>query len=93
MGYIDMLSNLEIFSDLDKKQLAKIVAVCKEKEYSRNEIIFLENSPSKEFYIIVAGKVDIQLDPDLIRGGKKEHKSHTIVTLKKGETIDFYSNI
>jgi CRP-like cAMP-binding protein len=87
MSYVDILSNLEIFSDLNQKQLAKIVGVCKEKEYSKNEVIFLENSPSKEFYIIVLGKVDIQLDPDLIRGGKKEHKSHTIVTLKKGQSF------
>jgi signal-transduction protein with cAMP-binding, CBS, and nucleotidyltransferase domain len=47
---------VDIFCDLDAAQLEQIYRICKRKTIQKDGIIFEENSPSKEMYIILKGK-------------------------------------
>jgi CRP-like cAMP-binding protein len=87
MRYVQLLSTVEIFADLNENQIEKIDQVCIDKTFRQGEIIFQENSPSKEFYIIVKGKVDIQISPDLIVSGEGKHEPRTIASLTRGQSF------
>jgi CRP/FNR family cyclic AMP-dependent transcriptional regulator len=87
MRYAQLLSMVDIFADLNEEQIEKIDQVCTEKTFKQGETIFEENSPSKEFYIIVKGKVDIQISPDLILGGESTHEPVTIASLTRGQSF------
>lgn len=87
MRYVELLSMVEIFADLNEEQIEKIDQVCVEKIFKQGETIFQENSPSKEFYIIVKGKVDIQISPDFMVSGESKHKPRTIASLTRGQSF------
>jgi CRP-like cAMP-binding protein len=87
MNYVPILSTVDILGDLSAEHIEKILSICTEIEFESNAQIFEENSPSKEFYIIVKGNVDIQLDPDMIHGKGDQHESQTIVTLRTGQSF------
>ena len=87
MTNIYILEQVDIFADLDDKQLALIENICHEKSYSQGEVIFEENSPSKEFYILVDGEVEIQIDPDTIGNGTDSHQPSTIALLRRGQAF------
>jgi CRP/FNR family cyclic AMP-dependent transcriptional regulator len=87
MRYEQLLSTVEIFAELNPFQIEKIENVCTELNYKEGEVIFEENSPSKEFYIIVKGQVNITLNPDLIVGGEQHHEARIIATLGRGQSF------
>ena len=87
MRYAQLLSMVEIFDELNPRHIEKIENVCTELNYREGETIFEENSPSKEFYIIVKGQVDIRLNPDLIVAGEEQHEPRTIATLRRGQSF------
>jgi CRP-like cAMP-binding protein len=87
MRYEQLLSSVEIFTELNPFQIEKIENVCTELNYQEGEVIFEENSPSKEFYIIVKGQVNITLNPDLIVGGEQSHEARIISTLGRGQSF------
>lgn len=82
-----ILEKVEIFADLTQEQLKNIYALCKEVVYFQNELIFAENSPSTEFYVILEGEVAIQVSPNIIRDDKQEHKPGTIAVLFPGQSF------
>ena len=88
MSYAQLLASVEIFHDLNLEQVKKIEALCKLKKFKKNQIIFEENSPSKEFYVIVEGTVDILLDPNLILDSSQEKQElKTIASLRRGQSF------
>jgi CRP/FNR family transcriptional regulator, cyclic AMP receptor protein len=87
MAYIYILQQVDIFEDLSPEQLGHVDKICIEKNYNQNELIFEENSPSREFYIIVDGEVEIQVDPDTIGDGSNSYQPTTIATLRRGQSF------
>jgi CRP-like cAMP-binding protein len=87
MRYEQLLSSVEIFAELNPMQIEKIENVCTELNFNQGDVIFEENSPSKEFYIVVKGKVNITLNPDLIAGGEERHEPQIIATLGRGQSF------
>jgi CRP-like cAMP-binding protein len=85
MAHAYILEQVDIFDELTPNQLALISDICVEKSYNKDEVIFEENSPSREFYIIVDGEVDIQVDPDTIGDGTDSYQPTTIATLRRGQ--------
>ncbi len=83
----NILEKVEIFTELDQEQLKQIYALCKEVVYFQGELIFAENSPSTEFYIILEGEVAIQVNPSIIRDSKTDHKPGTIAVLFPGQSF------
>ena len=87
MAYTYILQQVDIFEDLTTKQLELIDEHCVEKNYNQGEVVFEENSPSREFYIIADGEVDIQIDPDTIGDGSDSYQPSTIATLRRGQSF------
>lgn len=86
MAKIDDIEFVAIFSGLTRQQLEQICAITKEQTCTKGDVIFEENSPSKEFYIIAEGTIDIQIDPDLIRLGD-DYEPGTIARLHQGQAF------
>ena len=87
MAYIYILQQVDIFEDLSPEQLGFVDKICIEKNYNQGELVFEENSPSREFYIIVDGEVEIQVDPDTIGDGSNSYQPTTIATLRRGQSF------
>ena len=87
MAYTYILQQVDIFEELTSKQLELIDEHCLEKNYNQGEVIFEENTPSREFYIIADGEVEIQIDPDTIGDGSDSYQPSTIATLRRGQSF------
>ena len=84
---ISMLKQTDVFYGLTETQLEMIAALCSEVTLEGEEIIFEENSTGDEMYVIVSGRVDILVDPALVRPTSTEDSLMTIVTLERGQTF------
>jgi CRP/FNR family cyclic AMP-dependent transcriptional regulator len=82
-----VLEQVDIFEELTTEQLVLIGNICSEKSYNQGEVIFEENSPSREFCIIIDGEVEIQVDPDTIGGGEDKYQPSTIAVLRRGQSF------
>jgi CRP-like cAMP-binding protein len=88
MTNVYILEQVDIFADLDTDQLKIIDGITKKETYQQGEVIFEENSPSQEFFIILDGEVEIQIDPDTIGDMRKdEYKPTTIAVLRRGQSF------
>ena len=87
MAHSYILEQVDIFEDLSSSQLDLIGEICQEQSHDQDEVIFEENTPSREFFIIADGEVDIQIDPDTIGDGTDSHQPTTIATLRRGQSF------
>ncbi len=88
MTNVYILQQVDIFQDLNEERLKLIDAICTEKSFNKGDVIFQENSPSHEFYIILDGEVEIQVNPDTIGDmGHDEHQPSTIAVLFRGQSF------
>jgi CRP-like cAMP-binding protein len=86
MSVVNILKQADIFDELTNTQLELIGSICSERTYQAGDIIFEENTPGDELYVIATGEVEIQVDPKLI--GKEEAAgAHTIATLRRGQSF------
>jgi CRP-like cAMP-binding protein len=77
-----VLEQVDIFMDLTPEQLSLIDDICSDKTFMQGEVVFEENSPSREFYVIMDGEVEIQVDPDTIGDGSADnYQPSTIAVL------------
>jgi CRP/FNR family cyclic AMP-dependent transcriptional regulator len=88
-GYVNILKRTDIFYDLTPMHLEMISAICEEKNARAGEVLFEENSPGKELYVIVRGEVEILLDPSLVGGATPRRATGpvTISTMRDGQTF------
>ena len=87
MSYTYVLEQVDIFQDLKTEQLALVNEICTEQSFNEGELVFEENSPSREFYIIMEGEVEIQVDPDTIGSGDEKYEPTTIAVLRRGQSF------
>lgn len=87
MAHTYILEQVDIFEDLTPGHLKLIEEICVEKNYDQGDVIFEENTPSTEFYIIAEGEVDIRVDPDTIGDGTDSYEPTTIATLRRGQSF------
>jgi CRP/FNR family cyclic AMP-dependent transcriptional regulator len=85
MSVVPVLSQADIFDELTNTQLELIGSICSERHYQAGDVIFEENTPGDEMYIIANGEVEIQVDPALI--GSEAGGAHTIATLRRGQSF------
>ena len=64
-----------------------VANLCQEAVYQKEDLIFRENSSSKELYIIVQGEVDIFVDPSLVGAAEAGSENKTIATLRRGQNF------
>lgn len=86
MSVASTLNQADIFDELSTTQLELISSITGERHYQAGDVIFEENTPGDEMYIIANGEVEIQVDPSLIDGDNKDG-AHTIAVLRRGQSF------
>ena len=90
MSFIHLLKQADIFFELTPNQMELIGALCEERHCNSNDVIFEENAPSDELYLIAQGEVEIHVDHSLVTNQTTSTVSPvTIATLPRrpGETL------
>ncbi len=81
-----LLQNADVFYDLESDQLAKIEAICHQVTLDKDTVIFEENSPGDEMYVVIRGAVEIRVDPKTL-GLETDAGPMTIATLRQGQAF------
>lgn len=84
---VNYLKQSDIFFQFTPTQLELVGNLCQEKTFNMGEIIFRENSGSKELYVIAQGEVEILLNPALVGGPSADSKETVIVTMRRGQSF------
>ena len=77
------VSKVPLFKELNFKQLKRVNKLVKHRQYSKNEIIFMEDQPAQNIHIINSGQVKIY-------NTSAEGKEYIIRLLKEG---DFFGEL
>jgi CRP/FNR family transcriptional regulator, cyclic AMP receptor protein len=81
---VNFLKQSDIFYQFTPTQLELVANICQEVVYNDGDIIFQENSSSKELYVISQGEVDILIN----RGaGNTEKKEAAVARLRRGQSF------
>ncbi len=84
---VNFLKQSDIFFQFTPTQLQLVANLCQEATYQKDDLIFRENSTSKELYIIVQGEVDIFVDPSLVGTVDASAENKVIATLRRGQSF------
>jgi CRP/FNR family cyclic AMP-dependent transcriptional regulator len=86
--YISFLRETDLFFNLSPLQLEMVESLCDEKIYREGEVIFMENSPEKELYLIFRGQVEIFVNPGMVSPTPGiTTKSEVIAVLMRGQSF------
>lgn len=64
---LDDMKRIEFFADLTEEELKTLQELCEEKEYRKGEVIFEEDSPAENLYVLKRGKISIDIK---VTGGR-----------------------
>jgi CRP/FNR family transcriptional regulator, cyclic AMP receptor protein len=84
---VNFLKQGDIFYQFTPTQLELVANLCQEATFQKDDLIFRENSTSKELYVIVQGEVDIFVDPSLVGTSDANSENRTIATLRRGQSF------
>jgi CRP/FNR family transcriptional regulator, cyclic AMP receptor protein len=86
--YINYLRETDLFFNLSPLQLEMVESLCEEKVYREGEVIFSENSPGKELYLIFRGQVEIFVNPGMVSTSPGiTFKPEVIALLLRGQSF------
>jgi len=81
---VNFLKQSDIFYQFTPTQLELVANLCQEVVFNSGDLIFQENSSSKELYVIAQGEVDILIN----RGsGGVEKKETAVARLRRGQSF------
>lgn len=84
MSVINILKQADIFYDLTNTQLELIASICSERHFQAGDMVFEENTPGDQLYVIANGEVEILLNPALLgKGGDAQ----VIATMRRGQSF------
>ncbi|HLA08847.1 MAG TPA: cyclic nucleotide-binding domain-containing protein [Anaerolineales bacterium] len=84
---VNFLKQGDIFYQFTPTQLELVANLCQEATFQENDLIFKENSGSKELYVIIQGEVDIFVDPSLVSATDSSVENQVIATLRRGQSF------
>ncbi len=88
MNFATYLKQADIFFELTPTQLELVASLCEERRLNTGDVVFEENTPSDELYIIAQGEVEIQVDPNLVGDdSSRQIGPVTIATLRRGQSF------
>jgi CRP/FNR family cyclic AMP-dependent transcriptional regulator len=64
LGLADILTNISVFEDLSKRELASVQRILHQRNYEPGEVIFRQEEPGMGMYIIHSGTVTIISEPE-----------------------------
>lgn len=77
------IAKLEIFNGLTSEEIETVVSISQEVFYNNNEVILEESSLSTDLFILIEGRVRIELEKINYYNNQKEKVE--IVVLRKGD--------
>ena len=80
MERILLLRRVSLLADLSPSDLKRVAAITTEQHFLDGEVIFEQDEPGDEMYVVVSGEVRV-----LVRDGKKGEKE--VARRKVGETV------
>jgi CRP/FNR family cyclic AMP-dependent transcriptional regulator len=86
MAYEYILRDADILYGLSAAQIERIAAICSPVSWPKGKVIFNENTPGDELYLVVSGAVDILVNPAML-GVETEVGPSTVATLREGQTF------
>lgn len=81
----NFLKQSDIFYQFTPTQLELVGNLCQEVVYNSGEVVFPENSSSKELYVIMQGEVDILINRS--NTGDLEKKETAVARLRRGQSF------
>jgi CRP-like cAMP-binding protein len=81
---VNFLKQGDVFYQFTTTQLELVANLCQETTFQKDDLIFRENSSSKELYVIVQ---DIFVDPSLVGTSDANSENSTIATLRRGQSF------
>jgi len=84
---INFLKQCDIFFQFTPTQLEMVANICQEATFQKDDLIFRENTDSKELYVIVQGEVDIFVDPSLVGTMETGSENKVIATMRRGQSF------
>lgn len=84
---VNFLKQSDIFFQFTPTQLELVANICQEVSYQRDDLIFKENTSSKELYIIIQGEVNIVVDPSLVGSTEDSPANRIIATMRRGQSF------
>ena len=84
---VNFLKQSDIFFQFTPTQLELVANICQEVTFQKDDLIFKENTSSKELYIIVQGEVNIVVDPSLVGGAEDGAENRIIATMRRGQSF------
>jgi len=86
---VNYLKQSDIFYQFTPTQLEMVANLCQEVVFQAGDIIFKENSGSKELYIITQGEVEILINPATVSPppAKDKETGSVIATLRRGQSF------
>ena len=86
---VNYLKQSDIFYQFTPTQLEMVANLCQEVVFQAGELIFKENSSSKELYIIAQGEVEILINPSVVSQtpNKNKQADSVIAVLRRGQSF------
>lgn len=84
-NHVNYLKQSDIFYQFTPTQLEMVANLCGEAEYKAGEIVFKENSSSKELYVITQGEVEIVINS--VSSPADDNVGTTIAKLRRGQSF------
>ncbi len=81
----NVLKQCDIFYQFTPTQLEMTANLCREAAYNEGDVIFKENSDSKELYVIAQGEVDILIHRNA--AGETEKTGTPVARLRRGQSF------
>jgi CRP/FNR family cyclic AMP-dependent transcriptional regulator len=81
---VNFLKQSDIFYQFTPTQLEMVANLCQEVVFNAGDLIFQENSSSKELYVIAQGVVDIFINRGM---GNTEKKEAAVARLRRGQSF------
>jgi CRP-like cAMP-binding protein len=84
---VSFLKQSDIFFQFTPTQLELVANICKEATFQEGDLIFKENTSSKELYVVVQGEVNILLDPSAVSATEDNQVNKVIATMRRGQSF------
>jgi signal transduction histidine kinase len=76
---IEILRRFEVLAGFSDEEMAEIAGLCWEKAYAEGDVIFVEDEPAKELFLVLEGKVSLEKRVRLGRSGSSRQATVSVV--------------
>ncbi len=86
-SFVNYLKQSDIFYQFTSTQLELVANLCQEVVFNEGDVIFPENSSSKELYVITQGEVDILINSAIVGPAGTSQQDTVVSKLRRGQSF------